>query len=162
MADVKIAYGTETTFTCSLASLASSATAGRESTVVDNGTDKWMDAMVMLKVALGAGTIANDRAVHVFAYGTVDTAGPTYPDAVTGADAAITMNDPTQLKLLGSVFTPTQSLTYKGGPWSVASLFGGMLPKKWGIVVRNYSGIALSSTEGNHAKLWIPVYNTVT
>src|SRR5262245_1665541 len=122
MADIKTAYGSEATLTCTLASLASSATAGRESTAIDNTSNKFLDALVMVQIKLTTGTSGNDKAVHVFAYGTVDIATPTYPDAVTGTDAAITMNDPHNVKLLGSIFAPAQSTTYKGGPWSVASL----------------------------------------
>jgi hypothetical protein len=158
MTNVKEALGTAgQAFTCILASLASSATAGREGTAIDNTTDLFLDVLVALKVKLGAGTPANDQAVYVYAYGTVD-GGTTWPDAVTGADAAITLNNPTQLPLLGTIWTPTSTGTFKGGPWSVARCFGGVMPAKWGIVVRNYSGIALDATEGNHSKLYQGVY----
>ena len=163
MSDIKTAYGTTAqAITCTLASLASSATAGRESTVVDNSSNKYIDALVMLQAKLQTGTPANDKSIYVFAYGTVDTTTPTYPDAVTGTDTAITLNDPTQLQLLGVIFAPTVGgLTWKGGPWSVAQKFGGILPEKWGIVVRNYTGIALSATEGDHKKLYQGIYATV-
>lgn len=164
MADIKAAYGTQgQTITCTLASLASSATGGRESTVIDNTTNKFLDALVFLQVKLQAGTPVNDKAIYCWAYGTVDD-GTTYPDAVTGADAAITLNDPTQLSptLIGTIYAPTLGgLTWKGGPWSVARVFGGVLPAKWGIVVRNYTGFALSATEADHKKLYQGVYNTV-
>jgi len=95
-------------------------------------------------------------------YGTVDTGTPLYPDAVTGTDANITMNDPTQLQLLGTIYAPTAGgLTWKGGPWSVAQKFGGVLPEKWGIVVRNFTGFALTATEGDHKKLYQGTYATV-
>lgn len=163
MSDIKTAYGTEAqAITCTLASLASSATAGRESTVVSNLTNLWLDALVSVSCRLQAGSPANDTAIYVFAYGTVDFTTPVYPDKVTGADAAITLDDPTQLPLLGSIYAPLSGgLTWKGGPWSVARLFGGVLPEKWGIVVRNYTGIALTATEGDHKKIYQGAYATV-
>lgn len=158
MASVKEAFGTTTNFTLTLASLASSATAGRESTKVDNTTDLYLDALVWVQIALTTGTIGNDKAVYVYAYGSLDATN--FPDTVTGADAAITLNDPTQLRLIGVINAVAQSTTYKGGPWSVAAAFGGVLPPSWGIVVRNYTGIALTGTEGNHLYKWRGIYAT--
>jgi hypothetical protein len=159
MANVKLAYSASANFTLTLASLASSATGGRESTEIDNTTDLYLDALVYVKVVLGAGTSGNDKAVYIYAYGGPD--GTAYPDAVTGANAAITLNDPTQLRLIGVINAPTSAGTFDGY-FSVAQAFGGVLPPWWGIVVRNYSGIALSATEGNHAYSWRGVYQTVT
>lgn len=161
MSDIKTAYGTTgQAFTCTLASLASSATAGRESTAIDNTTNLYLDALVQVRVKTSASALANDKAVYVYAYATVDN-GTTYTDNATGLDAAITLVSPTELLLIGVVWCPAISTTYKGGPWSVAKVFGGALPAKWGIVVRNYTGQALDATEASHAKLWQGVYSTV-
>ncbi len=159
MADVKLAYGTTTAFPLTLASLASSATAGRESTAVSNTTNLFQDALVYVKAVLQAGTPANDKAVYVYAYGSLD--GTNFPDAVTGVNAAITLNDPTQLRLIGVLNAPTSAGTFDG-TYSVAQAFGGVLPPSWGIVVRNYTGIALHATEGSHAYNYRGVYQTVT
>lgn len=161
MASIKETYGSSgQTITCTLASLASSATAGRESTAIDNTSDLFLDVLAFLQIKLQAGTPGNDQAVYAYAYATVD-GGTTYPDAVTGTDAAITLNNPTQLALLGAIYCPSGATTYKGGPWSVAKTFGGVVPAKWGIVVRNYTNVALSATEGDHKKLYQGVYATV-
>lgn len=163
MSDIKIAYGTEAqAVTCTLLSLASSATAGRESTVIDNTANKYLDALVSVSAKLLTGTPVNDKAIYVFGYGTVDATTPVYPDKVTGIDAAITLDDPTQLPLIGTIYaTVTGGLTFKGGPWSVARAFGGVLPQKWGIVVRNYTGFALSAVEADHKKIYQGVFSTV-
>ena len=97
----------------------------------------------------------------MYAYASVD-GGTEYPDACTGTDAAITINSPTQLKLLGAVYTPTINLTYKGGPWSFAALYGGKMPEKWGVVVINDCGAALSATPADHVIEYQGVYATVT
>lgn len=161
MANIKTAYGTMgQTLTCTLASLASSATAGRESTAIDNRTNLFLDAFVMVKVKTSASVLANDKAVYIYVAGTVDD-GTTWPDAVTGINAAITLVDPTELILLGTIFCPAISTTYNGGPWSVARAFGGSMPAEWSIVVRNYTGQALDASEASHSKLYQGVYATV-
>jgi hypothetical protein len=159
MAALKTAYGTSSNFTLTLASLASSATAGRESTVVDNTSDLFIDAMVQVKVALQSGTPSVDKAVYVYAYGSED--GSTYTDNATGSNAAITLRAPTAMRLIGVIPCPDSgALTYEGQPMSVASAFGGILPRKWGIVVRNYTGVTLSATEGDHSYKYSGVYYT--
>jgi hypothetical protein len=93
---------------------------------------------------IGSGSISADQATYVYAYGSTDLSN--YTEAVTGSDAGFTMNSPTGLKMIGIVPMPTSNLTYNGGPWSVAAAFGGLLPERWGLVVINYSGIALASS----------------
>lgn len=159
MANIKLAYGTSTSFTLTLASLASSATAARESTAIDNSSDLFIDALVQVKVALQTGTPANDKAVYLYVYGSED--GSTYTDNATGSDAAITLRTPTCLQIVGIIPCPDSGgLTYESQPFSVAGAFGGYLPRKWGIVVRNYTGVTLSATGGDHSAKWTGVYFT--
>ena len=151
MATIKLQYGSSNqAITVTLTSLASAA--ARESTVVSNTTNLFLDALVSMKSKSATGTIGGDKAIYVYAYGSAD-GGTTYPDNVTGSDAGITLVSPTQLRLIGVLNVPASNTAYDGGPWSVASAFGGVLPEKWGIVVQNVTGLALSSTAGDHA-LW--------
>ena len=162
MADVKTAYGTAgQALTITLASLADSATVGRESLAVNNETDKFLDVLITGKIKTSTGTISAPSAAFLYAYATVD-AGSEWPDAVTGADAGITINNPTQLKLLGAIYAAAVSTTYKGGPWSLAALYGGKMPSRWGIVLINDTGVALTATGGDHAIEYQGVYATVT
>lgn len=159
MADRKIAYDTSQALTITLNSLASSATAGRESTAVDNTTNKYLDALVQVKVTLQTGTPGNDKGVYVYAYGSED--GSTYTDNATGTDAAITLRDPSALVLIGFIPCPDSGgVTYEGSPMSVARAFGGRLPRKWGIVVRNYTNVALHASAGNSAS-YTGLYETI-
>ncbi len=160
MASVKEAFGTNgQAITITTNSLASSATAGRASTVVDNTANLYLDALVTVLVKMPtSGTPANDKAVYVFAYGTAN-AGTDYSDGVTGTDAAFTHTDPPNLRLVGVIACPANTNTYRGGPFSVAAAFGGTLPEKWGIVIRNYTGLTLDST-GNSAH-YQGVYATI-
>lgn len=157
MASIKEAFGTSTGMTCTLASLATAS--ARESTAVDNTTNLYLDALVYLAVKLQTGTPGSDKCVNVYAYGSED--GTNYTDNATGSDAAVTMRAPTNLRLIGVILTPDSGgLTYKGGPFSVAPAFGGILPRKWGVVVENRTNITLSATEGDHAKTYTGVYAT--
>lgn len=162
MADVKTAYGSSgQALTITLASLADSSTAGRESTSVDNSSNKWLDVLVAAKIKTqNSGSISAPSAAFVYVYATAD-GGTTWPDTVTGTDAAITLNSPTQLKLLGAIYATAINTQYKGGPWSVAALYGGRMPEKWGIVVVNDTGTALSATGTDHGVWYQGVYATV-
>jgi hypothetical protein len=97
---------------------------------------------------LTTGTIAGDKCVYVYGYGSID--GSNYSEAVTGSDAGYTIDAPTGLSLLGVIPFAAQSLTRRSRPLSVAAGFGGILPLKWGIVVVNNTGIALAGS-GNSA-----------
>jgi hypothetical protein len=160
MANVKSEYGTNgQTITCSIASLASAA--ARQSTAVDNTGNKYLDALVMVAVKNHATTApTGDKAVYVWAYGTVDD-GTTYTDAATGTDGGVTLDSPRHVVLLGAIYFTAAAQTKKAGPWSVAKAFGGVLPAKWGIVIDNQTGAALDTTEGNHKKLYQGIYATV-
>lgn len=147
MANLKAEYGASASLTITLNSLASAG--ARESAVIDNTTNKYFDAHVSVVVDLAAGTPASDKAVYVYAYGSED--GTNYQDNVTGADAAVTLRSPTNLRLIGVINVPDSGgLSYRSAPMSVAAAFGGILPRKWGIVVQNLSGLALETT-GNSA-----------
>lgn len=159
MASVKLVYGTSTAITITLNSLATSATAGRESTAVDNSSNLYLDALVTIILDIATGTIANDKAAYVWAYGSED--GTNYSGNVTGSDAAITLDDPTPLKLVQVIPMPTAGTSDKiyKAVFSIGQAFGGVLPRKWGIVVRNYCGINLAAS-GNSAS-YSGIYETV-
>lgn len=160
MALVKPKYASSANLTLTLASLASSATAGRESTAVDNTSDRYDDVIFQLKVALQSGSPANDKAVYIYAYGSED--GSTYTNNATGSNAAITLRSPTAMVVLGVIPTPDSGgLTYESQPMSIAAAFGGHMPRKWGIVVRNYSGLTLSATEGDHSYKYTGIHYEV-
>jgi hypothetical protein len=82
-ADIKARYGTSNqAITITINSLASSATAGRASTAVDNSSNLFLDALVTVKISFPNLAVANDQAVYVYAYGTSD-GGTTYTGAIT-------------------------------------------------------------------------------
>jgi len=160
MADVKLAYASSAGITITLTSLSSSATAARESTVVSNASNLYLDALVEVEVETSTGTIGNDRGCHVWVYASLD-GGTQYSGKATGSDAAYTLDDPSALRYALYVPTPAVSTIYRAAPFSVAELFGGVLPQRWGIVVLNYSGVQLTATAGNNTATYQGVYQTV-
>jgi len=165
MADIKEYFGTATAFTITNANLATSATAGWVSNVIDNSTNLDLDALVHVELAAVNTAPANSKAIFLFAYGIVDTAGSAYTSSgdgtPSGSEGTLTFPDVTTLPivmpLLGVIPYPVQNKAINAGPFSIAKCFGGILPKKWGIGMVNHSGMTLSVT----AIKYIPVRNTV-
>lgn len=156
MADIKSKYGSSgQAITITLASLANNG--ARQSDVVDNTSNLFLDALVFLVIKSGASGTAATGYVNLYAYGSVDN-GTNYSDGASGSDAAITPTSPPNLRLIGVVNVVANATTYRAGGFSVAAAFGGVLPQKWGIVVENKTGGTLDSTEGNHAKLYQGVF----
>lgn len=135
--------------TITLASLAASATVGRESTAVDNTSNLFEDVLFMLWFETG--TVAGNKQVLLFAYGTVDGSG--YTESCTGTDAAFTRKDPTLLRSVDTIPAVTNSYIHKCGPYSLLQVFG-KVPALWGIVVFNDTGAAFSATAGNNKAIY--------
>jgi len=137
----KIAYAGSTAIT--ITAPASSATAGQCCAAVDNTSNLYLDAMVMVQVVNPAGAPANDKGYYIYVYGSQDGTNyniSTNEMATPGTNAACTPDSPTNL--LGPIFmeTGTASKTFTYVIGSIASFFGGIMPQKWGVVIRNYSG----------------------
>lgn len=161
MATGKLLYGTPANFTISLGGLATSATwvAGQQSDVVSNITDENIDELISGQIMVGttptASTVIN---VYVFAQ-TDDT--PTYPSVgsttlLGASDAAATFTSAearqNAVRLGANIFVPaaTSNVPYPIPPFSVASLFGGIMPRRYGVFVAHNCGAALHATGGNH------------
>lgn len=146
MSDIKVAFGTNgQSITCTITSLANNGQ--RQSTVVDNTTNLYLDALVTVRVKAAAASTSSTGFVRVYAYGTVDN-GTLYTDGATGSDGSITLTNPPNMRLIGVISVVADSATYVGGPFSVAAAFGGILPAKWGIVVENKTGATLDASTG--------------
>ncbi len=154
-ADIKSKYGTSNqAITCTLASLTTGS--ARSCLAVDNSTNVYLDALVMVQIKSGASSTSATGTVNVYAYGTVD-GGTTYTEGA-GTDAGITLTAPPNVRLIGVLNVVANATTYKSGPFSVAQAFGGTMPDHWGLIIENKSGGTLDGTEGSHAKLYQGVY----
>lgn len=157
MAEIKTAYGSVQTMTVTnLHSLASSATVGWQSAVVDNGTNKYLDALVQVVLDFANTAPANDQAAYVYAYSGLET---TYTNPCSGSEAGVTLVAPFLVTLVGVINYNTQDEVAESQVMSVAAAFDGILPEKWGLVIINYSGAALAAS-GNTVK-WTPITATV-
>ena len=156
----KISYATSTTITCTLASLASSATVGRSCTAVDNTSNLYDDALVTLSIKTGVGSPANDKAVYIYVSGTEDGNNFELEESNgVSTDTSYTINSPTIFK--GPIVIPvlTAAKTYTR-VFSLAQFFNGVMPRKWTLIIVNYSGQSLDATEGNHTKSYTGITYT--
>lgn len=141
-----IKYSSSTSITCTLTSLASSTTAGRQCTVVDNTSNLYDDVYVTIGVATNASTPASTKSCYVYFSGTEDLTNYDQDDAAPGAtDAAYTVNSASNLKGPGVISCPTASKTYRR-TFPLAVFFGGLVPPKWLFVVTNDTNNNLGTT----------------
>jgi hypothetical protein len=165
MASLKAEYAASSALTITLASVASSATfvAGAESDAVDNTTNKYLDYLLAGKVTVGTTPTINTE-IRVYVAALIEDS--TYPDVFDGTGSAETLTSAGVasgfLRLAASMLVDatTSDRTYWFGPVSVASLFGGVMPKKFVVFVAHSTGVNLNSTGGNHAIHITPFYMT--
>ena len=152
-------------YALTLTSLASSSSrlAGRESTAVVNTTNDYIGYLVGGYVK--AGTTPTAGQIDVWCYGSFNDT-PSYPDAITGTDAAATMTSTpilsSGLALVGSVTTDTTTgRVYPFKPVDIALLFGAV-PTHHGLFVSHSMVAALDATSTNHKFWYTPVYGRYT
>jgi hypothetical protein len=140
-------YGTRAALTITLASLGNGSY--REATEVDNSSSPAVDYLVHGKITTGTSPTAN-TSITVYVSGSDGTTAR--PGNLTGADSTITpAGEQTQFEI-GRIIAidSTSNHTYEFYIGSVAALFGGVMPKKFSVIVLNSSGVALNATGGNH------------
>jgi hypothetical protein len=136
MATVNVAYAASASITLT----APATGTARECTAVDNTTNKYDDALV--RVNFTAGTVSGNKQVVIYAYGSED--GTNYESVVTGTDANITLRSPESLPVMKVIPVPTSSVGYKV-TFNVAQCYGGVLPRKWGLVFLDDTAGGVSS-----------------
>lgn len=164
--DVTLSRAASAAVTITLGGLATSSTwvAGRESTAIASA-DPTIDYLLAGKITVGTTPTANTY-ILVYVYGSVNDT-PTYPDVLDGTDSAETFtsvpirNSSVALAATMFVDVNTSDRAYWFGAVSVASLFGGVLPKNWGVFVTHNTGVNLNATDGNHVINYTPVYANV-
>ena len=152
------AYPSAASLTITLTSLADAAY--RQSTVVDNTSNEYIDAQIGGSIQVGASPVANES-IYIFVYGSYD--GTSYTAGCSGTDGAYTADgEEGLLKMLEEIVVDgTANQDYVWGPCSVAEKFGGVLPRKWGIVVKNDTGGALHATGTNNEVKYTGIKYTV-
>lgn len=148
-------YSTDTAITFDISSLGTSATfvAGRESTEVDNTTNKYMDAIVTVDGITGHASTAPTvgQMITLYVWGSDTSLGTTPIDTLDGTDSAETLSHVSVLQSLRfvaatAVTVATAGLVYYIQPFSVAQRFGGVMPKYWGLyLAHNHTGALAAS-----------------
>lgn len=151
-------YGTPTAFTWTIASKASDTNllAGFESTAVDQkDTLDAVDVLIGGKFTTGTTPTAS-RQIEVWCYASYDDAE--FTAAAAGADGALTVTAESKVQMRLVTIIPTHGTSdtaYKWGPFSVARLFGGVVPVQFGLWFVHNTGVNLNATAGNHEAYYI-------
>lgn len=156
MGDISIKYAASATITISPENVATASTflAGVESGVIDNTTNKYVDVLVGGVWTCGTTPTANTQ-VMIYV-GSVRDDTPTYPDVFDGTASAETLTSAGVgfgfLKLGANltIDATTSDRAYECGPFSVAQLFGGVMPLKWFLFITHNTGVNSNATAGNH------------
>jgi hypothetical protein len=156
MAEYKIKYASQQAITISLGSQQTSSTKviGRESSLIDNTTNRYDDALVSGWVKLGTSP-TDAKSVDVWVYAQ-HMDGSSYVDVFDGTDSDETIAHVnirnSGLRLAATAVTDnTTGRVVPFAPFSIAALYGGVMPLKWGIFVTHDTVAALDSTNGNHS-----------
>ena len=158
MTTANIKYSTAgaggTAITLDVSSLAGDATfvSGRESTEIDNTSTLYVDALVHV-LGITAGTTPTvGQLMAIYCWGADTSLGTTAIDVLDGTDSAETLGHASvlnSLRLAGTsvVTVATSSLLYYFQPFSVAQLFGGIMPKFWGLYFTHNHTNALAASQ---------------
>lgn len=128
--------------------------AGGSSAVVDNGaTGAPLEIGVTAQIKNGT-TPTTAKEVDLYAWAKLDDS--TYPDAITGSDAAITISNTEAVnnalaQLVSWPSSTTTGSTYPTGwhtlkPVALGALFGGFLPRYWGVWIVHNTVAAFASS----------------
>lgn len=156
MADVNVAYRASTTITIAPQNVASSATfvAGVESDVYDNTTNKDVDVLIGGVWTAGTTPTASTQ-VRIYVVAARDDT-PTWPDVFDGTSSAETvtsagvLNGLAKLAAVLDVDANTSNRAYECAAFSVAQLFGGVLPPKFVLFISHNTAVNSNTTAGNH------------
>jgi hypothetical protein len=141
MADIKAAFGSLTTISAtSLTTFTASSAIFWESSAIDNSGNKYLDALVQMTLTFGASAPAGDKAVYVFAYGGLSG---TFTNPITGSQGLVTATTAFACNLVQVLTLGTASEVIESMPFPIAPAFGGILPPKWGLVIKNDAGSTL-------------------
>lgn len=123
---------------------------------MDNTTNKYMDCLVNVDGITGHASTAPTvgQQIVLYCWGADTSLGTTAIDVLDGTDSAETLSHVSvlnSLRFAGSamVTVATAGLVYYIQPFSVASLFGGVMPKYWGLfLAHNHTGALAASQSG--------------
>jgi len=164
MATRNLSYGTATSGTGGITSLASSSTwvAGYEWFIIDNTTELAIDYFVDLVIRCGTTPTVNTE-IRVYLAGSYD--GSTYPDVFDGTGSAETVTSAgvrdSFMKLAGvGVVDATTSDRDYPIQFNTSSFFPNP-PKKIVVFVAHNTGVNLNATAAQHKYAYSPIHETI-
>lgn len=167
--DVKAAYSAFSAVSITLASLAASSSllSGRESTAIDNTSNKYLDYLISGHYRTGASNLQ----VGVIRTAVVgwENDTPTWPDVFDGTDSAETVSLASiydaVCPTIKDIATDATQRTWPFQPVAIAGFFGGgVVPGKFVVFVSHSAHTSTnvwSATEGDHGISIQGVYATV-
>lgn len=155
MAQATINFSALQTLTMTLNSLASDTTLliGRQSALISNLSTLAIDVLVGGKFVSHSAAPTTSRQIEVWAISSPDQ-GTTYNAGAGASDAGLTLVAAKKALLRLVTIIPTDaatSSTYAWGPFSLAQVFGGVMPTHWGLWVVHNMGQILAAA-GNEVK----------
>lgn len=165
MGDIKTAYAASVALTqTNLDGIASSATwvAGWESAAIDNTSNLYEDYLISGELKVESSGLSVGQ-IRVYIVGIQEDS--TWPDVFDGTESTETITD-TEIRdaicKLGAVIQTdtTASRVYPFGPFSVASLFGGVCPSKFVVFITQSTGTTLETTDDPNKVYQKGVYHT--
>ena len=149
--------------TAGLGAMANSATVGWQSDSVGLRQHKCTDVKIGVKISMANTAPANDKAVYVYVY-------PIWYDGSTwyftsggtatfpsGANSTYTIASPNNLRLLGVLSYTTTNMVLQD-QFILSNAFGSTMPDAFGLVIVDFSGAALHTT--NH-RIYYSLINKV-
>jgi hypothetical protein len=143
-------WGTATTVTITLASLATSSdtTVGRQSNSLDLTSIDAIDLALHFKVTTGTSPTASKQ-IEIWAAASLD--GSLFSGNASTADAGLTPIEKTTMRLLAIIPTSnTSDRVYRTVIPSLAAAFGGALPPHVAFWISHNTAVNLNATGGNH------------
>lgn len=149
--------------TAGLGAMANSATVGWQSDSVGLRQHKCTDVKIGVKISMANTAPANDKAVYVYVYPIwydnstwYFTSGgtTTFP---SGANSTYTIASPNNLRLLGVLSYTTTNMVLQD-QFILSNAFGSTMPDAFGLVIVDFSGAALHTT--NH-RIYYSLINKV-
>jgi len=149
-----ITYGSRTALVVTnLQSLASSATAGWQSAVIDNRTTAAIDYLFEFKFPMANTAPANDKAIYIFAVPAAhdgsgwifaDGGTTTMPSGSQGTYTIAGITTTNNMTLLAVLAYTTQNQVVQG--WaSLSNALGQSMPQGFALVAIDFTGAALST-----------------
>jgi hypothetical protein len=157
-------YGTTTTITNAVASLASDTNllAGYESAVIDNTSDGFEDIILSGKVTAGTSPTAA-RQIEVWAVAWDSNGWPDVFDGTTSAETITSADIKNALckpvAIMSTSNTSDRAYFFTGV--SAKQVFGGVLPSKFVLFTVHNTGVNLNATAGNHEFRYQGIYPQV-